>query len=269
MKRNWTKEEIEYLESAWGRISIPKIAKALNRSVDSVIVKKNRMKLGAWTEGTGEYITVNQLCKLLGKSNASSWTKEKFVRDGLNIKMRRIGSKKNKFAMVKISDFWEWAENNQDKVNFLKLEPNTFGDEPEWVEQKRKNDQIRRIHFNPKSVRWTRNEEERLVEYCKQGKYTYYELTQIFHRTSASISRKLNDLKTPYRPIPCDNHIRWTAEEENLLITEMIKGTGSEVVAKMLQRSDKTVKTKLKRMCDTWDESKARKYLQEVYGNAD
>ena len=52
--RYWTKEEIEFLQDKWGSMNVKTIAKNLNRSVDAVMLKKNRLGLGRFTE-SGDY----------------------------------------------------------------------------------------------------------------------------------------------------------------------------------------------------------------------
>ena len=44
MRRNWTAEEVEYLTSAWGNVSLEQIAKRLSRNKNSVLIKATRLK---------------------------------------------------------------------------------------------------------------------------------------------------------------------------------------------------------------------------------
>ena len=52
----WTKAEEQFLQDQWGVMSIPAIAKRLNRSVEAVVVRKNRLGLGPVLFG-GDYIS--------------------------------------------------------------------------------------------------------------------------------------------------------------------------------------------------------------------
>ena len=65
----WTKAEEQFLQDQWGVMSIPAIAKRLNRSVEAVIVRKNRLGLGPVLFG-GDYISMNQLIIAVCGSNA-------------------------------------------------------------------------------------------------------------------------------------------------------------------------------------------------------
>ena len=54
--RNWTKEEIEYLQEHYGQLSYGALAKNLNRSVTAIRIRADRLSLGAFLE-CGEYVT--------------------------------------------------------------------------------------------------------------------------------------------------------------------------------------------------------------------
>lgn len=58
--KNWTPQEEEYLEDKWGETSIPYIAKVLGRSETAVIIRAQRLGLGAFLDN-GDYVT---LCSL-------------------------------------------------------------------------------------------------------------------------------------------------------------------------------------------------------------
>ena len=55
-RRNWSLEELQYLEEKWGATSIPAIAKHLGRSIQSVKNKAYRLGLLRFTD-QGEYVT--------------------------------------------------------------------------------------------------------------------------------------------------------------------------------------------------------------------
>lgn len=41
------------------------------------------------------------------------------------------------YKVIKIDEFWDWAEKNKEVVRFNKLEENALGKEPKWVKEKR------------------------------------------------------------------------------------------------------------------------------------
>ena len=67
-KRTWTKEEESYLEENWGRLSIPTIAKNLNRTSPAIKIRAQRLGLGAVLNG-GDYVTFNQFLQAVRSWN--------------------------------------------------------------------------------------------------------------------------------------------------------------------------------------------------------
>ena len=59
-KRIWTPEDENYLAEKWGYASVPAIAKKLNRTENAVVVRAQRLGLGAVLMAGG-YVTLNQL----------------------------------------------------------------------------------------------------------------------------------------------------------------------------------------------------------------
>lgn len=73
--KRWTKEDEELLMKWYGSYPIDKIAKRLDRTVGSIINKRQRMKLGAFLDN-GDYITLNQLVKAVkGRDSADGYVK--------------------------------------------------------------------------------------------------------------------------------------------------------------------------------------------------
>lgn len=85
---NWTIEEEMYLCEHWGHTSIRGISEHLNRSEGAIILRAQRLKLGAFLDA-GDYITVNQLFKALGAGRGDSYKLISWVRNrGLPIKKK-------------------------------------------------------------------------------------------------------------------------------------------------------------------------------------
>lgn len=79
-KTKWTKQEETYLVENWGTISVKTIAKKLGRSEDAVVVKKCRLRLGAFLDN-GSYVTWNQLLKAIGYEQSGSYKMTSWVRN--------------------------------------------------------------------------------------------------------------------------------------------------------------------------------------------
>ncbi|MDS1004967.1 hypothetical protein P9J83_15895 [Clostridium sporogenes] len=133
----WTQEEEEYLQIRYGKTTLKRIAKKLGRSETAVEIKAGRLGLSSALEATGE-LTAAEIAKVF-KIDAhvvvDKWIKNK----GLKAQYRAVRCKR-KFWRIKIEDFWKWASDNKEIINFSKLEKNILGEEPNWVDAERKKD---------------------------------------------------------------------------------------------------------------------------------
>lgn len=186
--RRWTEEETEYLIENWGKCSVSKIAKNLNRTECSINMKKSKLKLGNFYENSG-YVTLNQVLFLIYGRNSCAALRNMLLKKGLPIINKKIAKRSVKF--VDIDKFWEWAEKNQNSLNFRKLEENILGKEPNWVKQKRNNDILQ---FDEKNTRkrWTDFEIERLKKYTELG-YDLKTIAKELKRSEGAVRRKKYD----------------------------------------------------------------------------
>lgn len=60
------------------------------------------------------------------------------------------------------------------------------------------------------------------------------------------IKRRFYDMKVPYRPIPLDNHVKWTKEENERMIELYEKGYDSNAIAKALNKTQLSISDRLK-----------------------
>lgn len=146
MGKEWTRKEEQYLIENWGMVSISTIAKKLGRSENAVIVRKDRLGLGAFLE-SGDYVTWNQLQHTIGCKGGSSYKMKSWVANrGFPIHTKRVNN--NSFKIVYLDEWWIWAEKNRDLLDFSKFEENSLGLEPDWVKEKRKHDFEDRRRYN-------------------------------------------------------------------------------------------------------------------------
>ena len=239
--RCWSKEEIEYLENNWGIVSVPSIAKKLNRTIVAVNGKAYDIGLGGFIE-QGDYITFYQLMTALGYTSYQHI--EEILRK-LDFPFKTKKVIKRRFKVVYLDEFWKWCEKNKNNISFAKLEKNSLGIEPDWVDAKRKADSINPTKTNRR--KWTIEDEQILIQLTKSCKYTYKDLAERFNRTESAIKRKLYDLKVPYRPVPLDNRIRWTEEENKKMVELHNKGYDSHYIATVLGKTQLSISDRLKR----------------------
>ena len=257
LRRNWTKQEEEYLIENWGTLSVGTIAKNLNRSENAVVVRKCRLGLGSFLE-SGEYITWNQLHIALGIGTADVYKMISWVRNrGFPIHTKRVNN--NSFKVVYLDEWWVWAEKNMDFLDFSKFEENLLGKEPQWVKEKRRHDVEKKHKYI--TTPWTKTEDEKLLFLVAKQNYTYDDLSKILRRTNGAIQKRLCYLGVKDRPIKVDNHTRWT-DYDLYRLGELIKsGYGYDLIAEEIGKSSKACRGRVYQMYLTENLDKVREIM--------
>lgn len=235
----WTKEELEYLESKWGYVAIPTIADNLGKSINAVKLKANRIGLRNHLH-SGSLITLYQFCEAIGKKNSYAWIKDRWVRLGLPVKYQR--TIKKRYAMIDIDDFWQWAEQHKDIVDFT-FEENILGMEPSWVKEARKASYAKKMNKNP----WTAADDCKLKYMLNQYRYTYDDFCRELNRTEGAVKRRILTLGLKQRPIRhYDKH--WQDDEIEILLNMKNAGHCFEEIGRKLKRSGSAVRGKYERL---------------------
>lgn len=240
----WTQEEINYLQDKWGELTIPGIAKKLGRTVTAIKIKAVKMELGRHLH-CGEVITLNQLFNGIGKGSSYGWLENRWCRYGLPVKLKK--SIKRRYRVIKIEDFWEWAKQHKDIIDFSQFEKNMLGAEPSWVEEKRHAD-IAAAQY--KKTPWTKEEDIILISMVNAYRYSYRDVSERLRRTAGAVKRRMIILGIKQRPLKAENHILWSDKEVKDLIILKDAGYGPEVISEKLggKRSALAVRGKLERM---------------------
>ena len=164
--------------------------------------------------------------------------------------------------IVYLNEFWQWAEKNQDALDFSKLEYLILGKEPEWVFKKRKSDSIKTN--TAKTTAWTEYEDNQLINLVKEYRYTIKELSYILHRTESAIQKRLENLGCLYRPIPEPKHNDWTDEEVDILLKALKEETNWTAIKQLIpNHSEKAIKGKCYMMFKTQKLNNIKKLLSE------
>lgn len=202
-KRPWTPEDENYLAEKWGYASVPAIAKKLNRTENAVVVRAQRLGLGAVLMAGG-YVTLNQLlATVTGRERGNTYQRKSWVENrGLPVHRKKVN--RCSFSVVYLEEFWEWAERNRSFLDFSKMEPLALGWEPSWVAEQRKKDYC--ACAIQRKDPWTADEDSRLKMLLSQHKYTWAELSEMLHRTTGAIQHRCRDLGIKNRPVKADNH---------------------------------------------------------------
>ncbi|WP_300347591.1 hypothetical protein [Clostridium sp.] len=231
MAKRWSVEEEEFLKEWFGKIKIKSIAADLNRSPAAIISKKNKMNLGSSKE-CREELTANELAEVCNVAHATvvrTWIKKK----GLKA-TEKIIFRKQKYYLIKISDFWNWAEKNKENINFYFIEKNILGKEPKWVNERRKIGRANAKRFK----KWTNKEDEILKMLLR--KETYEEIGERLGRSKGSVKARVKFLGlTRLR-------IEWEDKEIKLLRELNVKGLKAKEISNILARSQGNVYSKLK-----------------------
>lgn len=218
-RRRWTQEEINYLSESWGMFSVTQIAKNLGRTEKAVIEKAYKLKLGGWYS-SGDFVTVNQVVNAVLGHDLCSTTRRAWIENrGLPFKYRTKCA--DKIRVIKIDDFWKWAYENQQFLDFSNFEENALGKEPEWVKVKRQTDCKRTLRI--KQTWWTAYEDEQLRSLLREYKYTISQIAVKLQRTEGGVRDRIYKLGLMERPIREDDTI-WTDEEISSIERMILQG---------------------------------------------
>lgn len=179
MAKRWTQEEMDFLEDKWGVISVKAIAKQLNKSINAVIVKSERMRLGGAYES---YLTTNKLGEMFGIHRQT--VLRNWITNG-GLKATSTPFRSQRIYRVKLEDLVEWLKANQDKWSSNSLELHALGEEFDWLVEKRKLDSKQ----DNKAREWTIGEYNLLIELSDAG-VPLKEIADKLNRTYYSVRRK-------------------------------------------------------------------------------
>jgi len=236
--RTWSQQDETYLSDNYGTISIKTLAKNLDRSENSILVRKVRCGLGRFLE-SGEYVTYSQLLMALygSKSPRNAYYQFKTWED-FPIKKKKVFN--NSFKVVYLIEFWDWAKENKRKIDFSKMQENILGAEPEWVKKKRMIDFECRFKTTP----WTKSEDIKLERMIMQHRYTYTDLSAELKRSEGAIRRRIWELAIDIPPLRAKNKV-WTPEETAILIFMYDDGWSLEKIGAKLGRTGQSCRGKI------------------------
>lgn len=240
-KPNWKPGEVDYLQNSWGEITIPGIANKLGRSVEAIKIKAFKLGLGRHLH-SGEEITFHQLIKTMNRSGGYREIKKHWGKHGFPFQTKR--SIKQVYLVVSIPDFWKWAENNKNLLNFSSFEKNILGPEPAWVEAKRKAD-VQSKCFKMRD--WSPAEDALLKSLLKTYRYTYTDLSKRLQRKETAIKRRIYELDIKEWPLVMDKR-KWSESQTQQLIELKKLGYSSEAIGDKIGKSALAVTGKLERI---------------------
>lgn len=244
-RKSWTTEEEEYLEDQWGVISYAKIAKKLGRTINGVKIKANNLNLGD-PRHCYNGLTLIQLSDVIGvRYSALKYWIEEYDFPVIT----KVLAEKSKVKFVRIEDFWKWAEQNKEMIDFSLFGKNMLGAEKEWVELKRVADEIKgQLIHRSHGDAWTKEEDGLLINMVNTHSFTYPQIADRIKRSQGAIKRRLQDLDLQARPISLNNHIKYTEKDISILLDLVSKGHSMESIGAKLNKSALGIRGKLERM---------------------
>ncbi len=181
MSRKWTDNDLSFLQESLGKKSLSVMAKQLNRSETAVLMKLKKMGLGNTKKATG-LLTTRELANAL---QVDGKTVHHWIQHHSLEAKSRVTSYKRKFYLIDVHAFWEWAKQNQEKIDFTCIEKNVLPPEPDWVEKARKsNMETQRKTYN----RWTTKEIKLLFKWKKEGA-DFNKIAEKLNRSRISVER--------------------------------------------------------------------------------
>lgn len=182
-KKPWRAEEIKLLQTLVGQKSVTAIAKELGRTPGAVSNKLSRLGLGATRKQTG-MLTARELANKLGVTTKTVVSWEAY---GLKT-VTRVTRYKKQFILIKMKNFWEWAEQNKSLIDFTKLSKKDFSTLPEWV-----SGNIKAARTSVRYRHWTTSELKKLHVLIEKG-LTYKQISKLLNRSESSVEKRYSRL---------------------------------------------------------------------------
>lgn len=236
--KGWSQEDVDYLEAHFGKCHVSKIAKHLERTEKAVVGKAR--KLGLNIQTAGGYITREDLVRSF-KTNrhvVNSWFEK-------GLKCRNLKIVKKNYYFIDIADFWKWAKDNIELIDFSNLERNVLIPEPKWLDEACKNSYKTAVKRNFKP--WSNVEEQYLVSRRKQGD-SFRDIATELERTQRAVVARYAKLVERGLAQRKRHLIYWTEKEVEMFLVMDKQGLQDKEIAEELGRETTDIKYKRKHL---------------------
>lgn len=173
MRREWTKQEEEYLIRRYCKQPVKQTAEALNRTMASVKHKAKKLGLNIYV---GEYIYAKTLAKCFRQdvSVVLRWIKK------LGLPAKSIEVANVTRYQIDPEKFWIWAKEHQTEIHWSNYEPLSLAPEPEWLNE------VRKVYARPNRRRPISNWDIAQTRYMLHHGATFREIGTALGRTKDS-----------------------------------------------------------------------------------
>lgn len=233
-ERRWTIEDMDTLRRQWGRVSLKSLAAELKRSEQAVIGRARVLHLPkCYLES--EDIPLSEFSRDTGISRHRI-TKTLAIKFGFPIKSMKPGEKRL-YLYVDINEILPWLERNQPLYSAANIPQYYFGEEPEWLVEKRKKDS----NVDSKTIlgkfdmkRWTEEEFCLARDWVAMG-ISQAEVASRLGRSENSVRNKLGRAGLSY-----SGRQYWKGKEFRILRDDAKEKSDAEL-AQELGRSESAI----------------------------
>ena len=197
-KTPWTLEQEDVLKRGWGRRPLSSLVKELRRTETAVIRRARELNLGP-AYAASEDIPLKQFCDETGISFYRV-TRTLAIKHDFPIKSQKPG-KRRMFYYVDSEKILAWMKKHQPLYDGSLIPLYYFGEEPEWLVQKRKADRDDKSGIASKSAdsRWSEYESSKARDLLRIG-MTYSQISEsLGTKTPEQVRRKLNRMGESYK----------------------------------------------------------------------
>lgn len=127
MRREWTRQEETYMERRYLLQPVEKTAEKLNRTIYSVKRKAAKMGLNHYTNSLNAKTLAK--CFSCDVSVVIRWI-EKF-----DLPCKKVKCSNQTRYLIEVKNFWEWAAQNRDVINWSRYERKSLCPEPDWIDR--------------------------------------------------------------------------------------------------------------------------------------
>lgn len=172
MRKQWTKNEILILERGYGRYPVVELEKRINRSERAIRCKIRRLKLTRVDDLSANAVAQ---CFHISPTTVTKWIYE------LDLPAKKIKSNGRVVRhLIDPEEFWKWAEQHKDIIDWSNYEKKTLLPEPKWIKE------LPLVHRR-KPKRYTDMEISRVKMLMRKG-LTYQEIADSTGRSLSAIS---------------------------------------------------------------------------------
>lgn len=173
MRKEWTEQEEKYMKRYYLHQPSEMTAKKLNRSIYSIRRKAAKMGLNHYTD----QLSAKTLAKCFNcdVSVILRWIQK------YGLPARKVVCKTQTRYSVSPNDFWQWAENNKNLINWARYEAKSILPEPEWVRE-----EIRNYKTPMSRKKYTEEEKEKIRVLLKKG-MNYKQISEEIGRSYYSV----------------------------------------------------------------------------------